>query len=391
MTLTVRTGTALRWRPTLPARVTDLIRVHVDANGVVLALLANGFDSGFSTCWPIGSRLVLDLFVDAWTSSSGSTSTRLATSVRRSRDHFVAAAPNLVGDRHVDDDPPGAALLAVVVEGAKVHAAWIGGDQALLARGFETVGGTTPHTLFEQFKREHPDQALNLDAIPNVLVRCFGPHDEPDFAVFDAQAGDTLLLLSKAALSGPCVAPEEATFAAAAYTSPAALAHRLTDVAFRNVSTPFAAVVALRFDAVDVSAELDRLIAAYEPDPRHGAWLGAWARTERALPVSFDMGGVAGLRRDGSVVSVAWDDPGSTREDTSDAAHLAATIGASRNYPALRTLAPARPPRAKACPHCEEFRVSAGGAEGCPMCWYLGWVPPNPPPWFLRSDNGTGR
>ncbi|HEX2670394.1 MAG TPA: hypothetical protein VHM25_05965, partial [Polyangiaceae bacterium] len=123
-----------------------------------------------------------------------------------------------MGDGHVDDDPPGAALLAVAVEGAKVHAAWIGGDQALLARGFETVGGTTPHTLFEQFKREHPDQALNLDAIPNVLVRCFGPHDEPDFAVFDAQAGDTLLLLSKAALSGPCVAPEQATFAAAAYT-----------------------------------------------------------------------------------------------------------------------------------------------------------------------------
>src|SRR6187402_1310538 len=67
--------------------------------------------------------------------------------------------------------------------------------------------------------------------------------------------------------------------------------------------------------------------------------------------------------------------------------HLAATIGASRNDPALRTLAPVRPPHAKACPHCKEFRVSPSGAEGCPMCWYLGWVPPNPPPWFLRSDS----
>jgi len=245
----------------------------------------------------------------------------------------------------------------------------------------------------EQFKREHPDQAHNLDAIPNVIVRSFGPRanqDAPDVAVFDAQAGDTLLLLSKAALSAH-LAPEEAAFAAAAYASPAALAARLTDVAFRNASAPFAAIVALRFDAVDVSEELDRLIAAYEPGARHGAWLRAWARTERALPVSFDMGGVAGLRRDGSVVSVAWDKPDSTREETSDAAHLAATIGASRNYPALRTLAPSRPPHANACPHCEEFRVPPSGAEGCPMCWYLGWVPPNPPPWFLRSDNGTGR
>jgi len=393
VTLTVRTGTALRWRPTLPAHVTDLIRVHVDADGAVLALLANGFDSGFSTCWPIGSRLVLDLFVDAWTSSSGSTSARLASSVRRSREEFVAAVPKLVEDETIDLDPPGATLLAVAVEGARVHAAWIGGDVALLARGFEAVGSTTPHTLREQFKREHPDQAHNLHAIPNVVFRSFGPHanrDEPDVAVFEAQAGDTLLLLSKAALSGPCLAPVDAAFAAAAYASPAALAGRLTDVASRNARTPFAAVVALRFDAVDVPAEIDRLIAAYEPDPRHGAWLQDWARSERALPVSFDMGGVVGLRRDGAVVSVAWHDPGSTREDPSDAAHLAATIGASRNHPALRTLAPVRPAHAKACPHCEKLRFTPGGAEGCPMCWYLGWVPPNPPPWFLRSDNSTG-
>ena len=285
MTLTVRTGTALRWRPTLPACITDLIRVHVDANGVVLALLANGFDGCFSTCWPIGSRLVLDLFVDAWTTSSGSTQSRLAASVRRSREQFATAVPHLVAEEHIDIGPPCATLLAVAVEGARVHVTWIGGDEAWLARGFEAVGRTTPHTLLEQFKREHPEQAHNLHAFPNAVVRSFGPlanKDLPDVAVFDAQAGDTLLLVSKAALSGPCLAPEEAAFAAAAYTSPEALAERLTDVAFRNESTPFAAVVALRFDAVDVSAELDRLIAAYEPDPRHGAWLKCSSRSSRS-------------------------------------------------------------------------------------------------------------
>jgi hypothetical protein len=59
-------------------------------------------------------------------------------------------------------------------------------------------------------------------------------------------------------------------------------------------------------------------------------------------------------------------------EASSPAMNLAATIGASRDYPALRTLAPARPAHAKTCLHCEEFRVSPGSAEGCTMCWY-GW------------------
>jgi len=90
----------------------------------------------------------------------------------------------------------------------------------LLARGFEAVEGTTPHTLWEQFKPEHPDQAHNLEAIPNVVHRSFAPRanqDVPDIGVFDAQVGDTLLLISKAALSGPRFALEDAAFAAAAY------------------------------------------------------------------------------------------------------------------------------------------------------------------------------
>jgi hypothetical protein len=124
-----------------------------------------------------------------------------------------------------------------------------------VARGFETVAKTTPHTLREQFGREHPDQAQKLDAIPNVVLRSFGPlapQEVPDVAEFTAQAGDTLLLLSSKVLSEPTMTPEEAAFAAAGYPSPAALAERLTDIAFRNGTGSFAAVAALRFDAVDV-------------------------------------------------------------------------------------------------------------------------------------------
>jgi hypothetical protein len=235
-------------------RATDVVRVHDDRSGVVLALLANGFDSGFSTCWPPGSRLVLDLFLDAWATSTGPTPKRLASAFLQCRDRFVAGVPALISDKD-DSDPPGGTLLAVAIDGATIHATWLGGDTALLARGFETVAKTTPHTLREQVGREHPDQAQNLDAIPNVVVRSFGPlapQEVPDVAEFTAQAGDTLLLLSSRILSEPTMTPEEAAFAAAAYPSPAALAERLTDIAFRNGTGSFAAVAALRFDAVDV-------------------------------------------------------------------------------------------------------------------------------------------
>src|SRR5205085_2414777 len=143
------------------------------------------------------------------------------------------------------------------------------------------------------------------------------------------------------------------------------------------------AVAVLRFDALDVGAEIDRLIDGYAPDPRHGAWLRNWALEHRALPATFDMGGVLGMKRDGSVVSVVWDDPGSaTREETSAVAHLAAVVGAAGKYAGLETLAPRRPADAKPCSHCASFGSPIDHKRGCPICWYLGWVPPEPPRWF---------
>ena len=101
------------------------------------------------------------------------------------------------------------------------------------------------------------------------------------------------------------------------------------------------------------------------------------------------MGGVLALRRDCSVVSVAYDDPSTTREETTGLAQLAATIGASRNYPTLQTLAPARPSDAESCPHCPSFAAASLERDGCPMCWYLGWVSPKAPSWFLKPFIGT--
>ena len=95
------------------------------------------------------------------------------------------------------------------------------------------------------------------------------------------------------------------------------------------------------------------------------------------------------MKRDGSVVSVSWDDPkGSTREETSSAIHLAAVVGASHKYATLATLTPRRPLDAEPCSHCATLNLGTDVPRGCPMCWYLGWRPPAPPPWFQLPLGG---
>jgi hypothetical protein len=331
----------------------------------------------------------MDLFVEEWSASSGSVRDRLNESFDRSRRRFAAQAPSLITpEADFPDDLPSAVLLAMAIEGATAHAVWIGGDMAILARGFRAAGQTTPHTLRQKFLQENPGQPIDPDTIPNVLVRYIGAsapdHEPPATVVWDGIAGDTIILLSKANFRGPCVPVEEAAFAAAIHASPAALAQRLAEAAFANSDTPYAAVAVLRLDDVDVGSAIDRLIDEYQPDPRHGEWLRDWSREHRALPVAFDMGGVLGMRRDGSVVSVSWDDPtGSTREETSGAAHLAAVVGASQKYALLATLAPRRPLDAKPCSQCAILNPGSDVPHGCPACWYLGWQPPAPPPWLF--------
>ncbi len=392
MPLHVRAATAFRWRLiTREAQREDLVRICQDGE-VQLALLANGYDSGFSTCCPPASRLILDVFEEAWAESSGSVGNRLAFAFDQARQRFNARGPALVPrDDDFPDEFPTAVLLAVATVEDVAHAAWVGGDIAVLARGFVAASETTPHTLREQWKREHPAELACVDQVPNILVRTIGPRapdqDPPAVAAFRLEAGDVVVLLSKANFRAPCFPTNDVAFAAAAYSSPAILAERLVDLGFANGDSPYSAAAVLRFDSTDVETEIDRLVDRYEPDPSHGAWLGDWARARRALPVSFDVGGALGIRRDGTVLSVAWDrQDDSTREETSGVAHLAATVGAARTKPTLETLAPRRPAAARACPQCGA--LAPAGGTGCPTCWYLGWEVPKPPAWFRSGSEG---
>lgn len=148
MPLHVRTGTAFRWRPTaLSGQSADVLRV-VERDGVQLALLANGYECGFSTCWPPASSLILDLFVDEWAESSGSVRARLDAAFNCARRRFIERASSLITpDADFPDDAPAATLLAVAIQGPAVHMSWIGGDIAVVARCFSATASTTPHTL----------------------------------------------------------------------------------------------------------------------------------------------------------------------------------------------------------------------------------------------------
>lgn len=87
--------------------------MHQDEE-VHLGLLANGYECGFSACWPPASRLILDEFEDAWAAASGSVEERLGAAFGQACDRFNAKAPALISqDADFPDDHPGAVLLAV--------------------------------------------------------------------------------------------------------------------------------------------------------------------------------------------------------------------------------------------------------------------------------------
>ncbi|MBX3143498.1 MAG: hypothetical protein KF813_07070 [Trueperaceae bacterium] len=384
MSLHVRTGTAFRWRPSTPGQASDVLRV-LEHDGVRLALLANGFECGFSACWPPASRLILDLFVEEWSTTSGPLRARLDVAFEGARRRFIEQAPSLLTpDADFPDDRPSAVLLAVAIEGATVHMAWIGNDVAIVARSFRAITSTTPHTLLEQYERERPEET-DLSQVPRFLTRNISERapdrSPPDYLAVNVEAGDTLLLSSRAAFRDPELRVDDVAFAATSHASPAFVADRLAETAFAKTDAPYAAVIALRFDDVDIATTIDQLIDEYQPDPRHSAWMRAWSQRERALPVAFAMSSVIGMRRDGTVVGTSDGSERDTTEETSGVAHLAATIGAAQRYPELATLGPRRPADARDCPECAVLKRD--GDQGCPVCWQLGWSPPSPPSWFF--------
>lgn len=246
MVLGVKAAIGLRWRTHDSGSSGDVARVIARGESH-LSLLANGFECGFSACWPPASRRMLDIFCDEWLALHDASQNRLEIAFERSRQRFVHDARSLLGDDpEFPDDSPAAVLLAVELDGDHARAAWIGGDIAVLTRAGSVVATTTPHTLREEYLRRNEAPEL-VAQLPNVLSRSiqFGDSTPPSTLSFRICAGDTLVLLSRAVFHGPCVAPERVALEAGARADPDELAERLAELGSGATDTPYSAVIVL--------------------------------------------------------------------------------------------------------------------------------------------------
>jgi hypothetical protein len=249
MSSPIRSALAFRWQSTFPTpHRDDFVRLR-ETNGGVLALVANGFECGFSVFWPPASRLILELFEQAWESTTGSTEQRLEQSFARACELFTQQARGLLApDCDFPDDTPAATLLAVATAGRTAYARWIGGEVAVQARGGQVVSVTAPHTLHAHYA----DQPLDKSTVPNALVRVIQQEPSglaaPSTARFELLPGDTLMLMNHV-YSAVSVSPETAARAAAGFSDPSALAEHLADLVVTDLEEPYAAVICLRCEA----------------------------------------------------------------------------------------------------------------------------------------------
>jgi len=205
----VEAGVALRWQvDAFAATGPDVVRVVRDGECTLL-LMANAFESAFSTCWPAGSRLILNLFESAWGYAEGDTERRLLEAYKAAAYAFAERADSLIGPEPDVADTPACVLTVAAIEESGVTFAWIGGDVGLLVRSHEIVGMTSPHTLRERYRSEHPGD-LAVANVPNVLTRLIGARESGDLEsrFVAAQAGDLVVLRSNP-FQGPDVLAED--------------------------------------------------------------------------------------------------------------------------------------------------------------------------------------
>lgn len=207
----MKVGRALHWRHRDPCALDDVMRV-VQGERETLAAIAAGYDSGFSTGWAAGSRLILDLLVDAWHRDP-------ATAFAAARSAYLDAARPLVPPDDDFGDTPAASLLVARILDRRVELEWLGEGGALIARDGELLARTRRHILRDEYADRFPPDT-DLSKVPNVLTRVIGatPADSETLTVAIVP-GDRVILASTKildALSSEEIAAERGDPAAAA-------------------------------------------------------------------------------------------------------------------------------------------------------------------------------
>jgi hypothetical protein len=184
-------GQALRWRVKPAAQLDDVLRV-IDAGERLLLVLAAAYETGWSTCWAVGSRLLLDLFEESWR-AHGAVETAFAAAAAA----FPARATPLIEPDELAG-APAASLLVADVGPTDVTITWLGEHRALRIRNGDTDEVAPSHTVRNRFAGT---QAAQVNpAVAHVLVGTIGVGDATqETRRADLRAGDALLLLGGAA------------------------------------------------------------------------------------------------------------------------------------------------------------------------------------------------
>ena len=127
----------------------------------------------------------------------------------------------------------------------------------------------------------------------------------------------------------------------------------------------------------EVSALVDNVERDWAADP---SGVGRIAAQLGALPLLLDAGGFMAIKRDGTVVRVAWDAPLIENPVLTSRHRDLALIAGARRYRALNVLCPQRTESSQTCPYCLGRGVAPGVGEGMTsriVCWCggHGWTP----------------
>lgn len=218
----------------------DVVRAFED-DGVLVCALANAYDSGFSTCWPLGSAHLLDLFEAAWRAKAAHGPTRLRAAFDLAARAFVESEV-VLAPRDVDFPDSGGAgsLLVAAVTPTSLELAWLGAGIALVRRGDQVLAINRPHTVASQVEG---DGWAIPQGLGHILTRSLQETDTvPDVASLTLAHGDLVVL--SAADRGPYWHDVLARFSGrSAESAPEGLARALVHAPASVTHEPFAACV----------------------------------------------------------------------------------------------------------------------------------------------------
>lgn len=189
-------GVALRrWRAPMnrTCELEDVFRVHV-LDGAVVVTVANAFDSGFSTCWPEGSKALLDEFDSAFDAAGGPLLVRVAAAYVEGANSFLSRARTIPPFVPGDEDQPSGALAVAVITEASVRFLVRGGVEGLVVRGSAIVARAA--TRGSRDTVAHRIDAQALATVLDIPIETLSEFETREPSIVDVAllAGDRVLV-----------------------------------------------------------------------------------------------------------------------------------------------------------------------------------------------------